>query len=810
MTNEDLFLKLYRAETEDCVQKIIDENPIIFNNPKNWSYFGDQENNFSVIENQQANPIAALVEKITNSIDALLMRRCYEERIEPEGGLAPKTIEDAVEKFFPDSKYWNASKAKNNQAEDIQIIAHGPKKDTSLVIYDNGEGQHPKDFPNTLLSLLRGNKKNIPFVQGKYNMGGTGAIVFCGKKHYHLIGSRRYTSDGMFGFTLIRRHPRSSSEKKSFRNTWYEYLRIDEKIPSFSFSNLDLGLRRRQFKTGTILKLYSYQLPKGATSVISRDLNRNLNEYLFKPALPIFTIDSQKRYPNDLNPERSLYGLKRMIEQEDSKYILDHFSIVLSDDYFGEFKITCYIFKSRIEGKSFKESRETIRREFFKSNMSVLFSLNGQVHGHYTSEFITRSLKMNLLSKNLLIHIDCSKIDTELHSQIFMASRDRLKDGEVTSILRKKLTKVLDDDGRLRKHNHDFKSKIDGNEKDSEHIIKNIGKILPLNSEMEKLLKKTLNLNEIQRIEHGGGNGRQKTKKEKPSFKGNRYPSIFKIKKSQEHEGLPMIQIPKKGQRNIKFETDVENNYFDRTEDAGELKIAILSYGNTSTTQHDSKKTNNNNLSTGNFFSARTSSPNDGIIAVYTEIKEDTSVNDTIQVKATLSNQAGDDLQEIFFIKILEEQKNKPKKNIPKHKKDNIGLPGLSKVYKDSQESSNSLTWEKIENVASFDEKVIMFPLIEGDKIEKIYINMDSHAFQKVRSRQKNEEQIGLITSRYISSVYFHTLFLYTISKRLKFATTKDGEEVELGEYLQDVFNNNYTDFLLSFETNALLETLES
>ena len=38
--------------------------------------------------------------------------------------------------------------------------------------------------------------------------------------------------------------------------------------------------------------------------------------------------------------------------------------------------------RNKVEGKSVKESRETIEREFFKNNMSVLFSVNGQVHGH--------------------------------------------------------------------------------------------------------------------------------------------------------------------------------------------------------------------------------------------------------------------------------------------------------------------------------------------------------------------------------------------------------------------------------------------
>ena len=52
--------------------------------------------------------------------------------------------------------------------------------------------------------------------------------------------------------------------------------------------------------------------------------------------------------------------------------------------------------------RSVKEFKETIQNEFCKNNMSVAFSLNGQVHGFYTSEFITRALKYKLLKDYLL------------------------------------------------------------------------------------------------------------------------------------------------------------------------------------------------------------------------------------------------------------------------------------------------------------------------------------------------------------------------------------------------------------------------
>ena len=39
-----------------------------------------------------------------------------------------------------------------------------------------GEGQTPERMPDTFLSLTKSNKLRIPFVQGKFNMGGTGRL----------------------------------------------------------------------------------------------------------------------------------------------------------------------------------------------------------------------------------------------------------------------------------------------------------------------------------------------------------------------------------------------------------------------------------------------------------------------------------------------------------------------------------------------------------------------------------------------------------------------------------------------------------
>ena len=491
---KQLFTELYSAKTEDDVDKVINNHSDIFKQ-ENWYPLGGNENNFGVIENQQSNPIAALIEKITNSIDAVLMKKCLEVSINPKSGQAPKSMEEAKAKFFANHGDWDLPSKRKEQSESLQIIADGPRLNPSLTIYDDGEGQHPEKFERTFLSLLEGNKTEIHFVQGKYNMGGSGAVVFCGKKRYQLIGSKRYDNTGRFGFTLIREHPLSKEEEKVKKSTWYEYLKVDEEIPAFHAEQQNLELYNRTFTTGTIIKLYSYALPPGSRSVISRDLNQSINEYLFEPVLPVITVDKKERYPDDRNLERDLYGLKRRLEQDDSRYVETYFSEDFDNASFGRMKVACYVFKTKRADRSVKETKTTIRSEFFKNNMSVLFSINGQVHGHYTSEFITRSLKLNLLKAHLLIHVDCTNMKYNFRKELFMASRDRLKDGEETRYLRQFLAEKLGDkNGRLAEIQKRRKESIIVESEDAKDLLKSLAQNLPMDSDLMKLLSQTLQL----------------------------------------------------------------------------------------------------------------------------------------------------------------------------------------------------------------------------------------------------------------------------------------------------------------------------
>ena len=162
---KDLCIALAKSESEKEVIDILKKWGY-WDNPTAWRYYGDNENNFAVIGNQQSAPDSALVEKIVNSVDAVLMRECLRRGIDPESNDAPPTIEDALDKFFG-IKYGILTNLlpseRRKLAENILLVATGKKSNPNYLIIDKGEGQTPKKMPENFLSLTKSNKLRILF-----------------------------------------------------------------------------------------------------------------------------------------------------------------------------------------------------------------------------------------------------------------------------------------------------------------------------------------------------------------------------------------------------------------------------------------------------------------------------------------------------------------------------------------------------------------------------------------------------------------------------------------------------------------------
>lgn len=580
---KNLCLDLLHCDQEDKVVSIL-KKAGYWDDRDAWRFYGDNPNNRGATGAQQAHPDAALVEKLVNSVDATLMNEALVRGIDPEGDDAPSSIRDAVIRFFDEGSNsqsefaghfssWS-EKRLTQIARKITLCATGfsaTKGDPCFTISDEGEGQTPELFPNTFMTLSESNKKNIPFVQGAFSMGGTGVLRFCGDRKIQFILSRRnpellkgnslFTSDSNWGFSIVRRN--SSIDREA---AFYEYL---APIPSedknskktvlhFSAKSMPIFPEKndayvRHADWGTVIKLYEYScVGFGKSNILRKGLTDRLQLRLPKPALPIRAYECRKDYGGEKNRsyEYNVTGIIHRIErsrkQEDNLEVKIVFPMHIDGEVIN---VSVYVFKKE-------------RHKGFKKNEGVIFVFNGQTQGHLTHGFFGNDkVGLSYLKESLLVVVDCSGIGPINQDELFMSNRFSLVKTKYQEKVLSYLVEELSKNEKLRelknkRREDQLKSKLE-DQKPLEDVLRNILK-------KNKVLASIFAMGQRLSIPF-------KTKdvtSEDINFNGKRFPTFFKFKgKDVDH------RLTKNCHRNMRFkltfETDAEDEYFERETESG-------------------------------------------------------------------------------------------------------------------------------------------------------------------------------------------------------------------------------------------------
>lgn len=393
--NEALFYALLKAETEDDVTKILTEAELL-SCDDDWKSLGEFDNNWSLAGNQQSAAAAALVEKIINGIDSVLIYECLKRKIVPTSPEAPQSMAEAAKTFFnvPSGRLENVLKEDRSKlAERVQLVAVGSKEDPNYLVIDTGEGQAPVDFPETFLSLAKSNKMYIHFVQGKYNAGGTGSLRFCGRQNYQLIVSRRAPglsarkndpTNNDWGFTIVRRL--RPSEGDSRRSSMYVYYAPNGRVPSFRADSVsvlpgDGSVNKpptpyvKPLKYGSCIKLYNYRWNASGTATL--DPRFQLNKFLHNLILPIRITETRAYRANYYSTTVSGGSID---ENTDLDLGPASGSIALPRSL-GTIPVELKVFKDKKADGSSVSTRHL--------PTGIIFTVNGQVHGTLPSSFVT-------------------------------------------------------------------------------------------------------------------------------------------------------------------------------------------------------------------------------------------------------------------------------------------------------------------------------------------------------------------------------------------------------------------------------------
>ncbi len=158
----------------------------------------------------------------------------------------------------------------------------------------------------------------------------------------------------------------------------------------------------------------------------------------------------------------------------------------------------------------------------------------------------------------MLVHIDCTDVETNIREKIFMPSRDRMRDTEISKEIELILAEELSRHEGLKQLNQCRRE---------QQITKNPKDVKFLEGVVSKLIKK--NRASLHYLGVGGNikDRNEAGTKEEKEFEGNRIPTYLKI------IGSERKQMPINSYSRVAFETDASNDYFSRETDRGSLII---------------------------------------------------------------------------------------------------------------------------------------------------------------------------------------------------------------------------------------------
>ncbi|MGA2806128.1 MAG: hypothetical protein ABSF89_17370 [Acidimicrobiales bacterium] len=586
-----------RADTEAEVVALLHEAGY-WDDPGAWRLFGDNDNNYAPIGNQQSEAIAALIEKVINGIDARLMNACREHGIDPESPDAPRSMREAVARFFEGKaalssevggriSSWPDEKS-TAEGRLLTVAATGnmPKDGQfSISIADQGEGQEPDSFPTTFMSLQRNNKLHVFFVQGKFNMGGTGALQFCSPEHnLQLIVSRRNPDlvdpnankrAHEWGFSIVRRE-----WPKDGRSSVYTYLAPEgasqnsHKGGTLAFSAASLPIfpeandkvrnaYHRHAGYGTLVKLYEYQWSGTHSNIIfSRGgLLQRLELGLPEVALPVRVFECRPDYVgHEASFATNVLGLASRLERDKATNIEPGFPVgsILQIDG-CEVKVKIFAFKPD-KAQAYRTPRH-----------GVVFAVNGQAHGAFSADFFRRkSVGMSYLADSILVLVDCSAVVGRMREDLFMNSRDRLRLSPLAHRIEVELEVLLKNDPTL-KALRNSRREVELAEKlaDSKPLVKVLQDLIKKSPTLAKLFLQGVKLSSP--FPPGGGTGEGAG----GDFQGKTYPTFFRFKRVSPGETL-IRDAHRDSRVRLAIETDAADDYFLRELDPGASRLLAL------------------------------------------------------------------------------------------------------------------------------------------------------------------------------------------------------------------------------------------
>jgi hypothetical protein len=342
----------------------------------------------------------------------------------------------------------------------------------------------------------------------------------------------------------------------------------------------------------------------------------------------------------------------------------------------------------------------------------------------------------------MLVHIDCTDVDTNIREKIFMPSRDRMRDTEISKEIEFILAEELSRHEGLKQLNQSRRE---------QQITKNPKDLKFLEGVVSKLIKKNRTI-----LHYLGVGGNIKDTNEagitdRREFEGRSIPTYFKI------IGPERKQMPINAYSRVVFETDASNDYFSRETDRGTLIV----YPDVMKSYHLWN----------------------GKITVKIIPSKTARVGAVRKIIALLTRPYDDHLSvefEVEYLPVTEPETIPPHVPKPPKRKD-YKLPEPILVYKNKR--TGSRTWDDIkkEDGTTWDGADIakVVPSGNGAGVD-VYINMDADVLRNFLRQQKiTDQRRDFIKRSWETAVFLNSMVIYN-----------DLAKTERGEMVSDIMKS--------------------
>lgn len=429
-----------------------------------WRALGDRPNNAGTVQ-IASSASAALIERITNTIDGLL-----ELKAATHGGTMPASPREAARDWYgiPRAGVGEMSDAARRAlAENVHVSLEdsGEADRPTVRITDRGIGQHPSDAPQTLLSLNEGNKVAKPYLQGAYGQGASATYRFA---RYTLIVTRRAPGltdgrDDLVGWTIVWEDPGNPAVQKL---PTYKYL-VDDvgEIPTFGPDALDDPKWH-----GVKVTHVAYEL-RGYVAAFTQPKNgiwALFHSSLFDPVLPFLVggnrpidikavkhsgvtrvvIGNAARLNNPDGPRGDLDVTYRNSETFD-------LTKATGQDL-GVFSINYWVLQRPAE----TTSKTDPTASYVGTENAVTMTLSGQRQDAESRTWLKNRTDLPFLIRNLVVQIDVDSLSPLAKRELFASTRERAVDSELRDRIYAEVATALKGDSELRRLEREERDKL--------------------------------------------------------------------------------------------------------------------------------------------------------------------------------------------------------------------------------------------------------------------------------------------------------------------------------------------------------------